>query len=197
MCAIAGIVKSDLRERVERSRLVRMADVQQHRGPGISRKASAPPPESIRTRPRTRFTGTTFIFGEYFAATSSDLRRVAHQQELQVVAGVKLLGDTVGFLHRHCIQAREHVVDLAPVCRTVRDRPMCPPVAETSPGVESAARPSHRPWPNPASPSRSPFPQLLQQIQRHVHRLLSVGPGVSGDVDAARQPVPSTTEFAP
>ena len=33
MCAIAGIVKSDLRERVERSRLVRMADVQQHRGP--------------------------------------------------------------------------------------------------------------------------------------------------------------------
>ena len=33
MCAIAGIIKFDLRERVERSRLVRMADVQQHRGP--------------------------------------------------------------------------------------------------------------------------------------------------------------------
>jgi asparagine synthase (glutamine-hydrolysing) len=33
MCAIAGIVKCDLRERAERSRLVRMADVQQHRGP--------------------------------------------------------------------------------------------------------------------------------------------------------------------
>ena len=33
MCAIAGIVKFDLRERAERSRLVRMADVQQHRGP--------------------------------------------------------------------------------------------------------------------------------------------------------------------
>jgi asparagine synthase (glutamine-hydrolysing) len=33
MCAIAGIVKRDVRERVERSRLVRMAEVQQHRGP--------------------------------------------------------------------------------------------------------------------------------------------------------------------
>jgi asparagine synthase (glutamine-hydrolysing) len=33
MCAIAGILKFDVRERVERSRLVRMADVQQHRGP--------------------------------------------------------------------------------------------------------------------------------------------------------------------
>jgi asparagine synthase (glutamine-hydrolysing) len=33
MCAIAGIVKLDVRERAERSRLVRMADVQQHRGP--------------------------------------------------------------------------------------------------------------------------------------------------------------------
>ena len=33
MCAIAGIVKFDPRERVERSRLVHMADVQQHRGP--------------------------------------------------------------------------------------------------------------------------------------------------------------------
>ena len=33
MCAIAGILKFNLRERVERSRLVRMADVQQHRGP--------------------------------------------------------------------------------------------------------------------------------------------------------------------
>ena len=33
MCAIAGIVKFDPRERAERSRLVRMADVQQHRGP--------------------------------------------------------------------------------------------------------------------------------------------------------------------
>jgi asparagine synthase (glutamine-hydrolysing) len=33
MCAIAGIVKFDLRERVERVRLARMADVQQHRGP--------------------------------------------------------------------------------------------------------------------------------------------------------------------
>jgi asparagine synthase (glutamine-hydrolysing) len=33
MCAIAGIVKCDLRERAERSRLVRMADVQHHRGP--------------------------------------------------------------------------------------------------------------------------------------------------------------------
>ena len=33
MCAIAGIVKVDLCERAERSRLVRMAEVQQHRGP--------------------------------------------------------------------------------------------------------------------------------------------------------------------
>ena len=33
MCAIAGIVKFDLCERAERSRLVRMAEVQQHRGP--------------------------------------------------------------------------------------------------------------------------------------------------------------------
>jgi len=33
MCAIAGIVKCDVRERAERSRLVRMADIQQHRGP--------------------------------------------------------------------------------------------------------------------------------------------------------------------
>ncbi len=33
MCGIAGIVKCDLRERAERFRLVRMADVQQHRGP--------------------------------------------------------------------------------------------------------------------------------------------------------------------
>jgi len=33
MCAIAGIVKLDSRERVEQSRLVRMADVQRHRGP--------------------------------------------------------------------------------------------------------------------------------------------------------------------
>ena len=33
MCAIAGIVKFDQRERVERSRLARMAEVQQHRGP--------------------------------------------------------------------------------------------------------------------------------------------------------------------
>lgn len=33
MCAIAGILKSDQRERAERSRLVRMAEVQRHRGP--------------------------------------------------------------------------------------------------------------------------------------------------------------------
>lgn len=33
MCAIAGIVKADARERAERSRLIRMSDVQQHRGP--------------------------------------------------------------------------------------------------------------------------------------------------------------------
>ncbi len=33
MCAIAGIVKCDVRDRAERARLVRMAQVQQHRGP--------------------------------------------------------------------------------------------------------------------------------------------------------------------
>jgi asparagine synthase (glutamine-hydrolysing) len=33
MCAIAGILKFDQRERVERSRLLRMSDVQEHRGP--------------------------------------------------------------------------------------------------------------------------------------------------------------------
>lgn len=33
MCAIAGILKSDQRERAERSRLARMAEVQRHRGP--------------------------------------------------------------------------------------------------------------------------------------------------------------------
>src|SRR5262245_66397196 len=33
MCAIAGILKYDQRERVERSRLGRMAEVQRHRGP--------------------------------------------------------------------------------------------------------------------------------------------------------------------
>lgn len=33
MCAIAGVLKFDVRDRAERSRLVRMADVQQHRGP--------------------------------------------------------------------------------------------------------------------------------------------------------------------
>ena len=33
MCAIAGILKFDHRERAERSRLERMSMVQQHRGP--------------------------------------------------------------------------------------------------------------------------------------------------------------------